>query len=555
MAQKYANMAGMNRRTPTRTSQTKPIPGREDEMIVNPAGGYSFEADKWARLDRFLILGVPGNSIYQSQGDMVKESASLVSALLGQDGIRVVDAAAEVMRANRSMKVDAPLFVLSMGASCADDKVRAHALSVVPDVIRTPTHLFTFLGYVQEQRGWGRALRRTIARYYTETALPKLVMHSWKYKSREGWSHRDALRLAHAKTDDAARNAVLRYMVKGEVPEGDFGGASAILSQIEAAEKLVRTKDVKEAVGLIRNHRLTREAVPTELLNEKRVWEALLDEMPLTAMVRNLGKMTQVGLVTRMSDAERMIVDRLRNQDQIAGSRMHPMQILIAMKQYQKGRGHRGSLSWDASSNIVDALNGAFEMAFGNVEVTGKRILLAGDDSGSMTGGWSGGVMDGIMTPAEAAAAMMYITYRVEPHVEMIGYSDDIRVIKASRNMTVTSLLRHFGQGGGTNTALPIHHLLENKMDVDAVVSYTDNCTWGAGSGYHYGRGRSRSGHVTEVLRDYQNKVGHPVRFVNCAMEAGKSTDVDPTNPNMFEIVGLASDTPRIIGEFVSGRI
>lgn len=50
-------------------------------------------------------------------------------------------------------------------------------------------------------------------------------------------------------------------------------------------------------------HDLPREAIPTEKLNELAVWEALLEKMPMTAMVRNLGKMTSIGLLKPLSDA------------------------------------------------------------------------------------------------------------------------------------------------------------------------------------------------------------------------------------------------------------
>lgn len=556
MAQNYASLAGKVKpsRSKTRTSQQKPIPGREDEMVENPAGGYSFEADSWARLDRFLVLGVSGNSIYQSQGDLVKENASLIDTLLNEDGLRVVETAATILREGRSFKVDAPFFVLAMAASHADDKVRARALAVVPEVVRTPTHLYTFVDYVNSMRGWGRALRRSVGRYYTDTAIPKLAMHSWKYKSRDGWSHRDLLRLAHAETNDPARNAVLRYMARGDLPV-DFDGDVA-LEQIMAAEELLHTKEPKDAVRLIRDHRLTREAVPTELLNDRKVWDALIEDMPMVATIRNLGKMSSLGMTKGLSDVEKQIVDRITDKDQIERSGIHPMQILIAMKTYEKGHGIRGSLSWSVNRNIADALDEAFYMAIGNVEPTGKRILLAGDDSGSMTSSWGGSVMSGIMTAAEAAAAMMLVTYMVEKNAVMIGYSTDYKDIPASRRTTINSLLKHFGRGGGTNTALPVHYALDKNIDFDAIVSYTDNCTWaGYGSYYGWGGRRGRAGHVTEVLRDYQNKVGHPVRFANCSMEANRISDVDPSNPNMFEIAGLDANTPKIIGEFVAGRI
>ena len=52
---------------------------------------------------------------------------------------------------------------------------------------------------------------------------------------------------------------------------------------------------------MIKDCDLPREAIPTQWLNELEVWDALLQRMPLTALVRNLGKMTAVGLVKPFS--------------------------------------------------------------------------------------------------------------------------------------------------------------------------------------------------------------------------------------------------------------
>ena len=50
---------------------------------------------------------------------------------------------------------------------------------------------------------------------------------------------------------------------------------------------------------------LPREAIPTQSLNELEVWDALLQRLPLTALVRNPGKMSAVGLVKPFSQAAR----------------------------------------------------------------------------------------------------------------------------------------------------------------------------------------------------------------------------------------------------------
>jgi hypothetical protein len=63
---------------------------------------------------------------------------------------------------------------------------------------------------------------------------------------------------------------------------------------IEAFEKAKKTSSKAEIVGLINDFDLPREAIPTQWLNELEVWDALLQRMPLTALVRNLGKMSAV---------------------------------------------------------------------------------------------------------------------------------------------------------------------------------------------------------------------------------------------------------------------
>ena len=42
---------------------------------------------------------------------------------------------------------------------------------------------------------------------------------------------------------------------------------------------------------------LVREHIPTELLNSQAIWQALLERMPMTAMIRNLAKMQSIALL------------------------------------------------------------------------------------------------------------------------------------------------------------------------------------------------------------------------------------------------------------------
>ena len=135
---------------------------------------------------------------------------------------------------------------------------------------------------------------------------------------------------------------------------------------------------------LIDEFDLPREAIPTQWLNEAVVWEALLERMPMTAMIRNLGKMTSLGLLAPFSDAKRLIVRKLRDETALKRARIHPLAVLVAQKIYAQGHGDKGALKWSPVSAVVDALDEAFYATFQNVEPCGKPVLLALDVSGSM---------------------------------------------------------------------------------------------------------------------------------------------------------------------------
>ena len=71
---------------------------------------------------------------------------------------------------------------------------------------------------------------------------------------------------------------------------------------------------ISAAKSVIEDYKLPREALPTELLKYKEVWDALLVDMPLTAMIRNLGKMTNVGLLQPLNKQTQYVCQQLRDK-------------------------------------------------------------------------------------------------------------------------------------------------------------------------------------------------------------------------------------------------
>jgi 60 kDa SS-A/Ro ribonucleoprotein len=151
---------------------------------------------------------------------------------------------------------------------------------------------------------------------------------------------------------------------------------------------------------------------------------------------------------------------------------------------------------------------------------------------------------------------MALVTLATEPNSHLIGFDTSYHEIgftaKNRIDTIVDRLSRH--RGGGTNTNLPVQYAWDKKLDVDAIVSYTDDETWAGQARFASYDRTMGGGHVTEWVTKYADRYG-PFKFLNCAMIATGTSDVDSKNPMMFELNGMDANTPRIISEYVQGNL
>ena len=557
-----AALAGLNA---TETSQSLPIPGRD--MVANNAGGFVFKLDEWKQLDRFLILGSEGGTFYVSEKKLTAENANKVLLLLQKDGLKVVAKTVEMLTSGRAPKPDTAIFVLALAAAKGDDATRKAALAAVPSALKTGTQLLKFVDTVNGLRGWGRGLKKAIQLWFKERKAETLALQLVKYKQREGWSMKDVLRLAKpvpaddvqgklfgwtAKKDNAAwakapvapGDKALDFVWAAEQASGlrlvaenaDTAEAKAILAEANQAS-------VKKLVDLIVTYRLPREALPTEALNRAEVWEALLQEMPMTAMIRNLGTMSKIGLLKPLSDAEKLVAGRLTDAARLRGAKVHPIQVLSALRTYSSGRGVRSAATWTVSSKIVESLDEAFELSFGAVEPAGTRHLLGLDVSGSMTCGEIAGVPG--LSPSAATAALAVVAARTEPWTAIMGFADSFRDLGITARDRVDVATRKVSglTFGSTDASLPMTWALENKIQVDTFVVLTDNETW--------------AGNIQPVqaLEKYRQATGIGAKLIVVGMTSTGFTIADPNDAGMLDVVGFDGATPAFMAKFAKGDL
>lgn len=536
-------------------NQREQLPGQ----ISNNAGGYSYMTNDWTQLVRFLILGTTRGSYYVGERDLTVQNLEAIERCIAEDAERVVALVREVSTAGRALKNDPALFVLAMVASKQIQvEVKGKLITVptagakaayaaIPEVARTFTHLSHFVTFVRKgkMRGWGRGFRKAIARWFTMKSTEALAYQAIKYHARDGFSQKEVAWLCHAgcflAKNDAARRAVFDYLgYKAKRNASTLGLNESDLTKlrrIDAARLLLQATDESKAAAIVREYDLPMEIVPTQLRG-KEIYEAVAANATLGWLLRNLGNLGKVGLLTIDNHSfAKGVCKKLTDQNSLYKARLHPLSIFIAFNTYKSGRGYRSKGVWPVVPSVLDALDEAFYASFRYVRSSGKRILIAIDVSGSMRGTHVHGVDD--LCAHEASAVLALVAAYAESNFHCVAFDTDTYPLNISRRQRLDDVMQRIAKtgGGGTDCAQPFIYATRNKLNVDLFVCLTDSETWAGKK------------HVMPALRQYRESSGIEARAINIAMTANRVSNFD-ADPLCLEISGFDTTIPEVISLF-----
>lgn len=499
--------------------------------VKNNAGGSAFKISDLDRARRFLILGTTSN-MYKPSDVLAMENATEIIKLANDPvkGIKLVDLIVEVSTNGLAAKQDPTLFALAIASASTDDSVRAYALSVLPRVARIGTHLFTYVGYVQQFRGWGSALRKAVASWYLDRNVDALAYQVAKYRQRGGFSHRDLFRLSHPVSSDPAFAGLGEWILRG-----DPTNAPKLITALEEA------KTSQDVVKVVKGGLLSWEMLPTDALTNPGVWTALIDQgsLPVGALVRNLSRLTALGVIGDLGKGKtREVVAILEDPEAIAKSRIHPMQILTALLTYSSTR---------PVQRVVTALETAYRLSYKNVTPSGARILVGLDVSGSMDVGVATNV-----SARAATTSMAMVLAATEEWVHTVAFtgggyysrSEPLTVIddKINPNGSILSAIESTNRMpfGSTDCALPIRYAIAQGLDVDAFVIMTDNDANNPDDAY-------------KALEEYRKVSGIDAKLVVVSTLACHYSIANPADPLTLDIAGFSPDVPQVLSSFIKG--
>lgn len=538
----------------SRVNQTPQTQKADPRQIQNAASGYVFKVDNLARFTRFLVTGVESGTYYTSAPALAASNVAFVQDFVQRAPEAAINEIVSVSVDGRAPKQQPGLFALAVATAADDVETRRAAWSALPVVARTGSSLKTFVKY---RRMLGslqnRAAERALSSWYNGD-IDKVAFQTVKYRNRDGWTDADILRMAHVRPSDVAHEQLFRWL-SGYNPSWDGGGIRIVEGYLKA-----NSVPVNRVAAIVKEYGLTHEMLSDEAKGRADVWEAMLDNgMPQTALIRNLPKLTNLGLLAQTGSKWTAIVEKqIADADRLKKARVHPMAVLLAHKTYAQGRGDKGRSTWTPVTRIVDALDAAFYASYGAVEQTGKTHLLALDVSGSM--GWSA-LPNTSLTAREASAAMSLVTANVEPEHRIVGFTGDssygrralspqnlgfgLSELSISPRQRLADAVRVVSDlpMGSTDVALPFRWALHHELYFDTVVVYTDNETWSGGQ------------HVHQAINEYRKKINPETRVVVAGMTATECTVLDPADQKSLNVAGFDSAVPHVITDFSKGMV
>ena len=542
---------------PAATPATEPIPGREADMVRNEDGGHVFRKDTWTRLQDFIILGTTGGRYLVDEKQHTYENVAVVQGALREDGVRAVRLAVEISTARpaRAPKNFSALFVLAAALASDDLPTRQAAAGSLHMVARTTDHLARFFGYYKNLKGkplgrGGRSansspvVRRAWTNWFTQDNPDAVAYRLLKARARktgdgEPFKPGDLLRLARPIPRTEAEEALFALAVGKTTPEH----AGAQLPNAKAFHEAQLADTPAKAVRAVNMYGVPWEFLPDQVLKHQEVWEALVPHLGLTALIRNLSRMTQNGALGPFKQANSRVAGRLTDRAELHRARIHPFDLLLALKVYESGHAQPNPnapvRTWTPVPQIVTALNQAYALSFDVADRQPGKLLLGVDKSGSMDiQVTSGGSQLGSAYHIGSAVAQILMRTHGPSCVWPVEFDTDVVPSKLREDMSLSEVFRLPHTGGGTDIGAPIAWALANRLHVDGFVLVTDNVTW-AGA------------HPSAVLRDYRRVVNPAARVVVAATAANGYGVGDPDDDGVLNIAGFDSHLVTLATSFI----
>lgn len=510
----------------------------------NLAGKDVFGITNGEKLDRFINLGTNTAQFSVKSIDYVSEykqgNFKYMADTIEEDPNVFFD----MLRKYRDVqckKVEPLIFLLAFGATykTGEDKYlgfRNIVYHFLDQICKIPTTLHLFIHYCKQimqiskgTTGWNNLHKNALRSWYKQKAPLELAYLVTKYPKRHGYSTRDIFRLLHIVPECNQEHVLYKFIVNGEIDNEHNADVGLFLEDFKNLSSPEMTVD--KICLLINKHKFTHEHIPNHLLNDADIWFSLIQHIPSIALLRNLNKITSIGLL-RDINAKQFIIQKIMNMKNI-----NPITLLITIKMYAIG-----TLTWKPDNEILNVLNQKFmETPVETKNKSSTRICCALDVSGSMQSSIFGA---DCLSAIEATTALaMLLKKRYGDNIDIMGFSNNFVLLDISPEKSLIENIKNISDlpFGNTDISLPFTWAEEHQQKYDTFLVMTDNET------------NANTIDPIQALEKYKKTIGvDKCGLIVLATTANDISIGSSSNKNVLNIAGFNETVPLIVEEFIA---
>lgn len=440
----------------------------------NKEGFPAYSADIRTQTINVLMTGTLANTFYCSSGKLALEQTEVLDKMAKKD-LEFL-AKATIYARNKGYQKTIPI-LSSVVISKHNPKLFK---KIVNRVCLIPSDWTKLVDICRSKfiRGTGRSIKEAIINYIASLRDTELNdYYSLKYRNK----FKDLINIAHPRPE--INPELINYVMKRE----------ATTEKQKAYKKLIQTKDPEKQKEIILEYRLPYEVVTPVIADSPEPWEALLEVSPYFNFIRNLNTFDRHGVFNKQENITKA-VEKITNRNNIRNSKLFPFRFYAAYKMIR-----------DDLIQIKTALQQALEISVENVPEISEKVAILSDISGSM---YSNLTSDySVVQCIDIVGLFTGILKKKSRDPVILPFNDTVRLDvteEVNRAETIFNIVDIFNKryGGGTSLAAPMDYMIQEKIEVDKIVAFTDSEEW-LGSEYY--------NNFEQALIDYINKVNPDV--------------------------------------------
>nr|XP_023012996.1 60 kDa SS-A/Ro ribonucleoprotein-like [Leptinotarsa decemlineata] len=493
-----------------------------------------------------------------------------------EDFLKVIVSASE----DKLLPYRSQLFNLlgaALNAEAATADIKHEICSYVLNICKSDEDFFNFIKFTSSVRldksKLSTTVRKLIARYYIKKSALELAHSFVACKSWHGWTHKDLIKLVHIKPDTPLKNMVINYILLKKLNDKDNEDEKKIIDIMQKSEILRKTKDHKVAVPLISELKATINQVEPSLRKSAEVWNSVLLNMTISDILQALPKLYKLGFLKKDAPTQTIVNENLTNSLKIKASHIHPIEVFIHMKNFEKGGKPldpkllehliaEKKLSEEEIQKlkspreakcplVLNNLQKCMNIACSNVQSFGKRYLITIDTTDHMD---TPCLFNKNITAIEAAVAFAWFLLRVEKDVTVAVFKEkEIAVVQLDKKGHLYEHVQKLRENKSKYVLLaaPIEWATFQKKHVDIFLTFIHHKDFYAAIPKEIREKMTKPEHA---LQKYRKKVNlQNSKLINFCLSSPNVVCGDGS-PNILDVAGLDYGTPRAVEAFCRGN-